>query len=91
MQLQLTELATNEMLVTMFPNLSTLSIPVGTASVERSFSPMKMIKTRLRNRLGQCSLSQLMKIAIESPERLSDDDLENIFTMWSRKPRKIAV
>ena len=37
------------------------------------------------------SLSQLMKIAIESPERLSDDDLENIFTIWSRKPRKIAV
>ena len=37
-----------------------------------------MIKTRLRNRLGEKSLSHLMKIAIESPEKLSDSDLENI-------------
>ena len=44
-----------------------LTIPIGTASVERSFSQMKMIKTRLRNRLGEKSLSHLMKIAIESP------------------------
>ena len=54
----LKELATNRMLVEMFPRLSdlakvSLSIPVGTASVERSFSRMKMIKTRLRNRLGE--------------------------------------
>ena len=48
---QLHELVTNDMLKTMFPSLNTLanvclSIPVGTASVERSFSQMKMIKTR---------------------------------------------
>ena len=29
-----------------------LALPVGTATVERSFSHMKMIKTRLRNRLS---------------------------------------
>ena len=28
-----------------------LTLPIGTASVERSFSQMKMIKTRQRNRL----------------------------------------
>ena len=55
MKLQLKELATNEMLETMFPNLNALakiclSISVSTAAVERSFSEMK-IKTRLRNRL----------------------------------------
>ena len=48
----LKELATNSMLDEMFLHLSDLakvsfSIPVGTASVERSFSRMKMIKTRL--------------------------------------------
>ena len=53
MKLQLKELATNKMLETMFLNLNALakiclSIPVGTASVERSFSEMKMIKTRLK-------------------------------------------
>ena len=44
---QLKELSTNPMMQTMFPNLSILAnvcltIPVGTASVERSFSHMKM-------------------------------------------------
>ena len=51
---QLKELSTNSMLETMCPSLSTLAkdcptIPVGTASVECSFS---QIKTSLRNRLG---------------------------------------
>ena len=45
-----------------------LTFTVGTATVERSFSQMKMIKTRLRNRLADCSLSRLMRIAIEGPE-----------------------
>ena len=65
MKAQLKELTMNSMLIAMFPNLSVianiyLSIPVGTASVKRSFSQMKMIKTRLRNRLEEMSLS-LMK------------------------------
>lgn len=41
-----------------------LSLPIGTATVERSFSDMKMIKT---NRLSDCNLSRLMLIAIEGP------------------------
>ena len=49
---QLRELTTNTMLIDLFPNLKImanicLSIHVSTASVERSFSQMKMIKTRL--------------------------------------------
>ena len=59
------------MMQTMFPNLSILAnvcltIPVRTASVERSFSHMKMVKSRLRNLLGEANLSYLMKIALES-------------------------
>ena len=93
---QLHELVTNETLISMLPNLNTLAsiclkIPIGTASVERSFSQMKMIKTRLRNRLGEKSLSHLMKIAIESPEKLSDSDLESIVDIWYRKSRRIIV
>ena len=45
-----------------------LTLPVGTATVERSFSQMKMIKTRLRNRLNGTNLKRLMRIAIEGPE-----------------------
>ena len=92
---QLQELSTNSMMQTMFPNLSILAnvcvtILVGTASVERSFSHMKMVKSRLRNRLGEDNLSYLMKIALESPEASSDEELEQIVTVWTRKPRRIA-
>ena len=65
------ELASNDMLKTLYPNLSKIGaicfvIPVTTASVERSFS---LIKTRLRS---DRSLSNLMKIALESPAELTD-------------------
>ena len=64
----------------MFPNLNKiasigLTIPVSTASVESSFSQMKMIKTRLRNSLSDCGHSHLMRSAIEAPEVLSESDL----------------
>ena len=92
---QLQELATNDTLA-LLPNLHKLaccclSFPIGTASVERSCSQMKLIKTRLRNCIGEFSLSHLMRIAIESPETLSDSDLEEVVTIWNRKGRRIAV
>ena len=37
-----------------------------------------MIKTRIRNRIGESSLSYPIKIAIESPEKLCEMELENI-------------
>ena len=32
-----------------------------------------MIKTRLKNHLGEPNLAHLMRIAIETPEKLPDD------------------
>jgi len=86
---QLYDLSTNEMLKPMFPNLRTLvifciSLIFGTASVERSFSKMKMIKSRLRNRLSEKSLSYLMKISIESAQKLTDEDLEMMIEIWTQ-------
>ena len=52
---------------------------------------MKLIKNRLRNRLTELSLSNLMKIFIKSPEKLTDSDLEEIVDVWNRKDRRIAV
>ena len=96
MKVQLKELVSNEMMKTLFPNLSkiasiSLSIPVATASVERSFSQMKLIKTRLRSSLNDTSLSHLMKIAIESPDELTDSNLEEVVDTWNRKGRRISV
>ena len=84
------------MLQAMFPNQNTLAnicltIPAATVSVERSFSQMKMIKTRLRNRMGEKSLSHLIKISLESPERLRYSELENIVDVWNRKNGRIVV
>ena len=78
MRAQLKQFAGNDMLVAVFPNLSTLSttclsMPVATATVKQCFSQMEVVKTRLRNHIGERSLSNLMKIAIESSEKLSDD------------------
>ena len=92
MKAQLKELASNDMIKTLFPNLSKigaicLSIPVTTASVERSFSQMKLIKTRLRSSLNDKSL----KIALESPDELTDSHLEEVVNVWNRKSRKIVV
>ena len=96
MKSQLEDLVSNDMLATMFPNLHTiakisLSIPVATASVERSFSQMKLIKTRLRSSLNDTSLSHLMKIAIESPDQLTDGNLDEIVEVWARKSRRIVT
>ena len=68
-----------------------LSIPISTSSAERSFSDMELIKNHLCNCLTELSLSNLMKIVIESPEKLTDSDLEEIADMWNRKGRRIAV
>ena len=93
--MQLKKLLTNDMLIALFPNLHKLaticlSIPISTALAEQSFADMKLIKNRLRNHLSELSLSNLMKIVIESPEKLTDSDLEEIVDMWNRKGRWIA-
>ena len=44
-----------------------------------------------RNRLSEISLSHLMKVALEAPEQLSDNDLEQIVNIWNRKCKKISV
>ena len=70
-KVQLQELSRHEKLVTMFSILNvlaiiSLTIPVSTASVEQSFSQMKLIATKLRNCIGDSSLNHLILIAIES-------------------------
>ena len=83
MKSQLTDMVSNDMLKAMFRNLHTiatigLSILVATTSVERNFSQMKLIKTKLCSSLKDTSLSHLMTIAIESPDKLTDSDLDEI-------------
>ena len=59
-----------------------------TASVERM---MKLNKTWLRSTLNDKNLSNLMKIALESPVELTDIHLKDIVDVWYRKSRRRVV
>ena len=54
-----------------------LTLPVSTASAERSFSAMKIVKESLRNRMSDSWLNDLLLIAIEKEmvESVPDDDV----------------
>ena len=67
-----------------------LALPVGTATVERSLSEMKLVKTRLRNRLSDSNLSRLMRFAIEGPE-LSSVDFNEILDVYLEQNRRILL
>ena len=67
-----------------------MALPIGTASVERSFSQVKLIKTRLRSRLSDSNLEHLMKIAIEGPQ-LTDVDFDGILGIFKQTNRRILL
>jgi hypothetical protein len=80
-----------------FPCLHTLIhisavLPVGSASVERTFSTMKLLKTRLRSTLGSDTLERLMLISQEGPEELSTRQVDAVIDKFRMmKPRDIAL
>lgn len=87
---------TNSAYAAPFPCLSRLInilavLPVGSATVERSFSKMKLIKTRLRNRLSTRNLEWLMLIAMEGPQWLSKEQQNAIITEFRSAPVDRAV
>lgn len=67
-----------------------LVLPVGTASVERSFSYMKLIKTRIRNSITDQNLGRLMRIAIEGPE-LSNVNFNEVLDIFKQTNRRILL
>ena len=90
-------LLTSDTLYAGFPNLAKLAaiglvIPVTTATVERAFSDMKLVKTRLRSCLGEDTLDYAMRVCIEGPDKLSDSELDAIVHHWKhQKNRRIVL
>ena len=87
-------------LTSSFPEVITasllfLTLPVTTATAERSFSKLKLIKNYLRSSMGQQRLSDLSILSIEKEEleKLKSssamDDLINTFA--ERKARKVHI
>ena len=64
--------------------------PLSIASVEWSFSEMKLIKSCLHSRLSESNLECLMKIAIEEPQ-LTDVDFGGIPDIFKQKNRRILL
>ena len=52
--------------------------PVGNATVERLFSFLKLVKTRMRSLLGDNVLDSLLRIKMECKNELQDEDLEEL-------------
>ena len=67
-----------------------LTLPGGTDTVERSFSQMKIITTRLRIRLNDTNLKRLMRIAIEGPE-MQLVDFDEVLEVFREKNRRIRL
>jgi len=69
--------------------LVALCIPMNTAEVERGFSLMKRLKTRLRNRLSQLTLSNLMCLKTETHWESWKPDAA-VEAWQNQKPRRYA-
>ena len=70
-----------------------VTIPVSTASVERSFSALKRIKTYSRNTTGQARLSALASMSIERELllelKLKDRLHDRVTDVFLRKERRM--
>jgi len=68
-----------------FPNLYltskiSVTLPVSSCTVERSFSKLKLIKNKLRTTMCQNRLEQMVKISREPDISLDKDKIIDIFT-----------
>jgi hypothetical protein len=98
-------LATSADKLTMFPTMALMTrrlllLPVGTATVERSFSTMNRILCDNRSRLLADHARQLMLLSIEGPvipdirdasdneKQIMDRLIDNAYKCWIKKPRR---
>ena len=81
-----------------FPQLSLVAkiilvCPLGTASVERSFSTMARVCNRLRQRILPENLAHCLRASIEGPSSLTTEQAECITKKWHsfNKSRRIRI
>ena len=77
----------NTQLSRIYPNMSIIAqicrvIPIHTADVERTFSQLKLIKTRVRNRMNEKTLDSLLRISIEGPP-LENFNFSEAVKLWA--------
>lgn len=75
-------------LQSIFPNVYIflkicLTLQVGSVTTERSFSKLKLIKTRLRSTMIDTRLESLITISCENDIKINYDDIINNFSKTS--------
>jgi len=75
-------------LVSIFPNIYiflkiSLTLPEGSVSTERSFSKLKLIKSRLRSTMTNDWLESLMTISCEYDINIDYEEVLNLFSQTS--------
>ena len=65
-------------------------IPIHTADAERTVSQLKLIKTRIRNRLSEGILDSLLRIVVEgsSPQ---DYPIQEAVKLWAKKKKQTVT
>ena len=90
-------LVQNGLLKDIYPQLSLsaeifLIAPISTAAVERNFSAMNRILTKLCNQLTTRHLDELIRVSIEDPNTLSETIKGEIINCWKlEKQRRLQV
>ena len=62
--------------------------PNSVTSPKKIYSDLKLIKTRLRSRMGEETLEHTMRICIKGPECLTNETLEEIIENYKRSRKK---
>ena len=68
-----------------------LLFPLSAGCAERVFSKMKLIKTRLSNRLSQVSLDSLIHISTEAPDEFCNTEYEFFVDELNRLNPKMRI
>jgi len=79
-----------------FPNLFiaikiSITLPVSSSSTERTFSKLKLIKTRLRTTTSENRLEDFMKISCDQDIDINKEDVINIFTSKTPANKKALI
>jgi len=79
-------------MISSYPNLSTLykiyyTLPISSATAERSFSKLKLIKTYLRSTIAEDRLSNLAVLSIER-NVAEDMDYNNVIETFAKMKKR---
>ena len=66
-----------------------LTHPIHTADCERAFSSQNLVTTALRNRLGTETCDQLMRVKLETPNKMKEFEFTDALLEWRKVKDRI--